>query len=173
MESDGPKHDTWQRLKNASTIPEYMQAKTEKSINKISSSLQQHGVSAAAADVAAYPIGLVLLLLTPLMLSTVALTATVLLFSLSFLLSTILCGLAATAVFISISLFTCIMVVSGLTTAALMATTFVAFVITLIAVLLAPLFLALRLRKTHRMRSGSDDFSQPQTITTETTELNE
>lgn len=176
MESDGLKNKTWQGLKSASTIPEYMQAKTENSIRNISLRLQQHGVSAATADVAAYPIGVVLLLLTPLMLSTVALTATVLLFSFSFLVSSILCGLAATAVFISISLFMCIMVVSGLAVAALVATTFMAFVIILIAILLAPLFLALRLRKSHQKQSRSDTFSQQPTVSaeiTESTEVNE
>lgn len=142
------------RVDNLST---YLRTRAANTVQMLSFLLQDAGFLKHTADFAVYPVIAILLLLMPLILCLLGLSATVFLFSLCFLTSAVLSGLACATTFLTFTLFLSLLMVATLTAVTLSATalTFVALVS--LSLLVLPIIPASRILRSAMARSATQD----------------
>lgn len=122
----------------------YLRTQAGNTLRVLTSLLESAGIPEQRAVYAVYPVICVVLLLMPLVLCALALTTAVLFFSISFIVSTVLSGLAVATTFTTVVALFSLVVVGSVAIAALSATAAVFLVITLISLAVLPIVSALR-----------------------------
>lgn len=130
--------------RQAENLPAALQQRAGSVSAKIYSSLRSAGLSDRSASLAVYPVACMALLLLPFGVASLALVSFIIVFCFSFLLSTILCGIAFTVSSITFMLFIVLIAITFFAICTLVATAFVMLVVTTLLLTVVPLILLFR-----------------------------